>query len=296
MTRCSRRARGFTLIELLVVIAIIAILIGLLLPAVQKVREAAARMSCSNNLKQIGIACHAHHDALGAFPNGGYTWSYAPTYISYGNPATGTKQFASWAFQILPYMEQNNLWSGSKAGNIAQAQRIAISTPVKTYFCPARRPAVALPAKGNWYSPGGSFGHAQTDYAGNIGSGSNGAIVQNTPSKPNQINFAAITDGTSNTILVGEKRLDIAHIGQYQSDDNEGYTAGWDWDTIRHTNYRPYQDRPNSGSSNSFGSSHPSGCMFVFCDGSVKLIPYSINATTFARLGYRNDGQVLGNY
>jgi prepilin-type processing-associated H-X9-DG protein len=129
-----------------------------------------------------------------------------------------------------------------------------------------------------------------------MGSGSNGAIVQNTPSTHREVNFASITDGTANTILIGEKHLDIGHIGQYQSDDNEGYTAGWDWDTVRHSNLIPQKDTPNSGASDHFGSSHPSGCMFVFCDGSVRSIPYGINATTFARLGYRNDGAVIGNY
>jgi prepilin-type N-terminal cleavage/methylation domain-containing protein len=281
------RGRGFTLIELVVVIAIIAALIGLLLPAVQKVRESAQRMSCQNNLKQIGLAFHNHHDSLQCFPTGGFLFSSPPAYNG-SQPLVAPNQTAGWGFQILPYIEAGN---ASAAGPI-----VAIGAANPAFFCPSRRgpQTLALRDGEEGYSPPLSNGptgmaHALCDYAASNLEGT-GVVRQMTPTR-----ITDITDGTSTTILVGEKRMNLSGLGQRQLDDFIGYTCGFDDEVIRKTNLVPLPDFTGSLSLDSgkrFGSSHPVVNM-VFADGSVHSISYSIDPLTFSYLGSISDGQVV---
>jgi prepilin-type N-terminal cleavage/methylation domain-containing protein len=295
MSPSSRRFRAFTLVELLVVIAIIGILVALLLPAVQSAREAARRTQCTNQLKQLALATHNHHDQYQKLPNGGEHYSFAPDYSANGAPMVNDPQRAGWGFQILPFMEQMPLWEGGGKTTVADKQIQVISAAVPGFYCPSKRNPAALPSQGSWYGPSGTYPHGATDYAASNVENT-GAIVHNAPNKQDAISLAAITDGTSNTLLIGEKRLNRAYLGQYQSDDNEGYTSGWDHDTVRSTNLEPRPDfvaADGSYGDSRFGSSHPGGFLAAACDGSVKFVPYTIDLPTFKNFGNRQDGQAI---
>jgi prepilin-type N-terminal cleavage/methylation domain-containing protein len=280
--------RGFTLIELLVVIAIIGVLIGLLLPAVQKVREAAARASCQNNLHQIGLAFQMHHDALGYFPTGGWDWWSTPTYVN-GQPLVGEPQQAGWGFQILPYVEAANTWRGGQATDDLDRIRVAVGTPNKLFFCPSRRGEMTVTFQDTGYFDDLPVITALCDYAASNFE-ETGVVLYRYPTR-----IADVTDGTSNTLLVGDKRLNRAHLGQPQDDDDTGYASGFDADVIRYTDRPPAPDysAPTGDGDMRFGSSHTGVFDVVFVDGSVHALPYSINPMAFAYLGNKSDGQVI---
>jgi prepilin-type N-terminal cleavage/methylation domain-containing protein/prepilin-type processing-associated H-X9-DG protein len=286
---------GFTLIELLVVIAIIAILIGLLLPAVQKVREAAARSQCANNLKQMGLALHSFNDSMGYLPRGG---SDGPA-ITCCN-ATDRRGW-NWRYYILPYIEQSPLYNQTSNG-------VIYATPVKIMYCPSRRsPSVY-----------GGSGTARSDYAGNGGHNftqygktgvfvrtwvSIGPSVTNPVYQTRRLQDIISGDGTSNTIAIGEKLLNQINLGTDGGDNEAWVNAGWDSDQIRcgwnkgigHGGVYPDTAEPPHPPNPTywpyaFGSSHPGGANFVLCDGSVRNIPFSINGVVFMNACSYNDG------
>ncbi|HKM56665.1 MAG TPA: DUF1559 domain-containing protein, partial [Isosphaeraceae bacterium] len=289
MRRAQYVRKGFSLIELLVVIAIVAILVGMLMLAVQKVREASARIVCANNLHQIGIAFALHHDTYSFLPTGGQGYGASRTWSSgVGSiPASYDKQQWAWGYQILPYIEQENLWQDPSDQTVA-------GTPIKVFFCPSRRPPMAL-SGGSWAVHAEPRG--MTDYAGNAGTtsqggdgggvygnGADGTVVMMGAVSP--IRFTDITDGTSNTILVGEKHMNATPAqSQCQPDDNDGYVGGFQDDVVRwgasppqpdDHQAQPYQWGGIHPAIFQFGSSHKIGFQAVFADGAVHMIPYTI--------------------
>jgi prepilin-type N-terminal cleavage/methylation domain-containing protein len=303
--RLRRRIRlGFTLIELLVVIAIIAVLIGLLVPAVQKVREAAARIKCDNNLHQIGIAFHMHHDTNGCFPSGGLSWTLDRTFIA-GVPANYNYQAWGWGYQILPFIEQDALWrypQGSLPGGASAGPTGDIyvaSTPIPTYNCPSVRGPTVFPySQAGWASPPGF--RAMGDYVGNGGTWFSSYDGPVAPSG-RAASYRNIQNGTSNVLMVGEKYVD-KQIATSRPDcnDDQGWTDGWDNDTVCWAQgYNPgttYTPQPNGSIGTCgwiFGGPHTSGMQAVLCDGSVRSISFACSPNAFLVLCQRDSGTPL---
>ncbi len=285
---------AFTLVELLVVISIIGVLVALLLPAVQAAREASRRTQCTNNLKQIGLAFQNHHGAHGAFPTGGWSWSDPPTYVN-GSPVSGLEQRAGWCFQILPYAEAQNVWQAGP--------EMAIGAPIGFLFCASRRQPQTVMHQDNYSPPitGGQIKHALCDYAAanrEMTGVVRRAIVTSTDGTPDSLSpqvpvrLAQVTDGSSHTLLAADKRMNVALLGEWQDDDNEGYTAGWNEDTIRRTDASPSPDHIGNGDGDRlFGSSHPEVINAVFVDGSVRTVSMDVDKDLFQRLGNISDGE-----
>ncbi|OWK38264.1 DUF1559 domain-containing protein [Fimbriiglobus ruber] len=353
MSTHSLRRSGFTLIELLVVIAIIAILIGLLLPAVQKVREAAARSKCSNNLKQIGIALHAYHDTRGQFPAGG-----ASDAAPYGTAATGNTAWgSSWAVFITPFIEQGNLynkftftggsgWGGSATNNTNTAANIVIPT----YVCPSSTFPLMTPSGNGSYTgqpiainqyvgisgavPKLITGYNETRYnssgtstsccTGGIAGGGGTLFIGGV------VKIASLTDGTSNTMIVGEQNDAITTLDGTKNYWNASSANGWEigsyfdsgnsppnlgnggdirsfsMTTVRYavnqkTGWTTGGDCGNQGVCSNIGnniplnSAHTGGINVTLGDGSVRFIANSISLQTLAQLATRDDGTVLGS-
>ncbi|QDU31892.1 Type II secretion system protein G precursor [Anatilimnocola aggregata] len=306
-----RLLAGFTLVELLVVIAIIGVLVALLLPAVQAARESARRTQCNNHLKQIGLAFHNHADTHGYFPSNGWGWSYV------GDPDGGfaENQPGGWAYNILPFIEQNALHDlGLGPAGMAKLDALArmVETPVKFFHCPSRRPArpyvidsTHQPVNSSPITAG-----AKVDYGVNCGDGSinqdgggSSGVAAHDPNvwtgisfRKSKVRMSQVLDGTSNTLMVGEKYLNpVFYTTGTDQADNENLYVGLNNDNSRSTNagfFPPLQDR--KGLSNySFGSAHASGFNAVMCDGSVRLIQYTIDEDNYRYLGNRMDGEVI---
>lgn len=322
------RNRAFTLVELLVVIAIIGILVGLLLPAVQAAREAARRMQCSNNLKQLTLALHNHHDAKKRFPPILTTGSSGATYSTQHN----------WITYTLPYIEQTNVWSliyfpsravddpyyttsnvdNSALGNAVDTNNLPASKAwIDTFICPSD-------PVGSTRQPETSGGRAPTNYVGNQGPSVNFTLGDGLFYRNSKVRFADLTDGSSNTFAISEclrgdfdlNTLRDNYVGVRNvsnaadittcqaltpnfSDRGGTWIGGQALNSTFITSRGP-NDKfvdcwgPSFGSTNFVARSmHPGGVNISLCDGSVRFLATSVDLVTYSSMGTRSGGEVV---
>jgi prepilin-type N-terminal cleavage/methylation domain-containing protein/prepilin-type processing-associated H-X9-DG protein len=336
------RARAFTLIELLVVIAIIAILIGLLLPAVQKVRDAAGRIKCANNLKQFGIAFHNYEGVYGSFPPGSDQQPNSGNWVKYWQ--------LSWLTRLMPFMEQDNVWKLTEFDENDTTQGIpypryypwdeiyhpnrylGLGLPQPMWSCPADTRVLSIqsvtqpgfpPAKIQFTSYMGCNGlnHVDSDQAnGYKNNTANWGIlvpISNSKNYPNHLGtkIGEITDGTSNTFLVGERppstNMDFGwgFAGYGADGDADGdvllgvneinkHNSGLsDTDACPTGPYAFVQGNVNNPCDQfHYWSLHTAGANFLFADGSVKFMPYATSNAVMQALATRAKGDIVGSF
>lgn len=321
------RRRAFTLVELLVVIAIIGILVALLLPAVQAAREAARRSQCSNNLKQLALGIHNLHSAQNKLPPAGQGYGWCGS-TSGGTGDTAILNMSGWV-HVLPYLEQGAIYermdlkqasasqntgfccgftgngNGTVAGNPAtNVNGGLMATHLDTFICPSD-PGNRVQAASSAYGPGGSRTGARTNYdfiasrsdSGLSGNGCNywkRATTRYPFGENSNATFAHITDGTSNTFMVGESTVEVAN-GEANCWGYRGWVmTGVDPNGGINIWYllSGQRQRGNLSSWGQAGSLHPGGCQFAYCDGSVRFVSERTSSVVLLETSYMNDGKV----
>ena len=311
----ARRAgkAGLTVIELVVVISVIAILVGLLLPAVQAGRESTRRAQCQNNVRQIALATNQFHNIHRKFPSNG--WGYA--WMGTASRGVGPKQPGGWIFQSLPFLEQDALYRSTNMAD-GPSQNVALgklaSTSLEVFLCPSR-PGNILQSQSNRFVYRNATTPAwvaRTDYAINEGD-----WISDTDSGPtsyaqaDQGNYAwtdatkvtgvswqhgsiaisQIADGSSHTYLAGEKRAGISGLPDWGND--QSMFSGVDIDITRWTIQPPARDgKLDNPLERRFGSAHGTGCNMAMCDGSVRFVSFSIHPDIHRVIGNRKDGAI----
>lgn len=277
MPRYSR-VKGFTLIELLVVLAIIGVLVALLLPAVQQAREAARRTSCKSQMRQLALALHNYHEAHSILPPGSIV--FGPSFM--------TLSGWGWSAMVLPYYDQAALYSriNFNYGTAVGGNRAIIGSPLPFLQCPSDTQPGQIPVQ--------IPGHPDAIVATGNYVGSEGVLRAMSDTR-----LSAVTDGLSQTLLVGERTFQPSLNGYC------AYTSGWcgiiSESDIYIFDSTPYvaavaSQRLNSPGSTAFSSRHLGGVYFALCDGSARFVSENIDAQVFQSLGTPSGGEVIGDF